>query len=95
MANYPEWTQFHYELITNLADNGYGRQINDALQKFTVKESGNATVWYILGMLYQALDEQNKAVVAYRKGLERDPTNAVLYFNLGNALKNNEKASIA
>lgn len=87
VAAHPEWTQAHYELLETLTNAGYGEGVNRAVHERAAQEAGNAVVWYVLGMSYQTLGRHDEAVAAYRKGLERDPTSAVLLNNLGSALK--------
>lgn len=84
---YPEWSQYHYELVANLSNAGFSKQINNALLKLLETDKSNIIILYVLGMSFQTMGKQNEAITFYRKGLEQDPGNAVLLYNLGNALK--------
>lgn len=87
VAIHPEWTQYHYELIAGLTIEGFGAQVRKATNELAQQQPDRAAVWYVLGLSCQALGRKDEAVASYRKGLQKDPSSAVLHTNLGNALK--------
>ena len=53
------------------------------VNRLVALDSANAKYWYLKGKLYQALEQSDSAIWAYKKTIERVDTVAAVYGSLG------------
>lgn len=79
----PDWTQIHFEIVDyavkheRLADRLYG-----PLQEAIARRPGDARLRYAMGLLMQAIGDQDSAKSEYREAIRLREDFAVAYHNL-------------
>lgn len=80
---YPQNESFYSPLITHYDTLGQFSQSMKIVNRLVALDSANAKYWYLKGKLYQALEQSDSAIWAYKKTIERVDTVAAVYGSLG------------
>ncbi len=83
MATYPARTQKALERARSLADRGRLPEAIDALEKVVSKVPKGEEAWLLLGTAHSRLGRHDRALQAFGRARQVNPSNAVTCFNLG------------
>ncbi len=80
---YPDTTLILFELVNYYLSVGNAEEGMRFLNLAQEKESGNPSIYFAKGTLYERMGEKEKAMEAYKESLEVDPEFFNSWFNIG------------
>ena len=86
---YPDTTLILFELVNYYINTGDVEACMNYLNIAEEKESGNPSIYFAKGTLYEKIGERDNAIQEYLKSIEVDPEFYNSWFNLGAAYFNN------
>ena len=86
---YPDTTLILFELVNYYISTGDVKACMTYLNIAEEKESGNPSIYFAKGTLYEKIGERDNAIKEYLRSLEVDPEFYNSWFNLGAAYFNN------
>lgn len=83
IKHFPNWPQFHYDLLERLATLGHGAILKTAFEDSIKKEPHNYIFHYGCGLMEQIGCNQDKAIEEFKKVTNIMPSFAPAYLDLG------------
>jgi tetratricopeptide (TPR) repeat protein len=87
---FPNWPQFHYDLLLKLYQFGYAGAIRKVFEDAIKHDFNNYIFFYCKGIIQQIGHEQDSAIESYKKAIKTEPSFASAYLNIGITYMNNK-----